>query len=30
VEAEKSGDMERLRELDREKTDLSRMLSALK
>jgi len=30
VEAEKAGDMERLRELDREKTDLSRMLSALK
>jgi DNA primase len=30
VEAEKAGDMERLRELDREKTDLSRMLSTLK
>jgi len=30
VEAEKAGDLERLRELDREKTDLSRMLSALK
>lgn len=30
VEAEKAGDMERLRELDREKTELSRMLSTLK
>ncbi len=30
VEAEKAGDSERLRELDREKTELSRMLSTLK
>ncbi|MGH7486274.1 MAG: toprim domain-containing protein, partial [bacterium] len=30
VEAEKAGDTGRLRELDREKTDLSRMLSTLK
>jgi hypothetical protein len=30
VEAEKAGDEERMRELDREKTELSRMLSTLK
>jgi len=30
VEAEKAGDENRMRELDREKTELSRMLSTLK